>query len=69
MAITQARLILEDPASEERILQHWETALPEVLQKWDAHPDHLSAFSDGYRNASLLKDRVCLSTAEHYCAS
>ena len=54
----QARLILEDPASEERMLQQWDHLLPQVLQRWNVNSGHLSAFSDGYRNACLLKDRV-----------
>ena len=54
----QARLLLEDPASEERIMQHWDTLLPEALQRWQLQPNVLGAFSDGYRNASLMKDRV-----------
>lgn len=59
----QARLLLENPASEESILHQWDTVLPEVLQRWDAHPGQLSAFSDGYRNASLIKDRVSFLSA------
>ena len=54
---------LENPASEESILHQWDTVLPEVLQRWDAHPGQLSAFSDGYRNASLIKDRVSFLSA------
>jgi hypothetical protein len=56
----QARLILEDPASEKRMLQQWDHLLPQVLQRWNVDSGHLSAFSDGYRNACLLKDRVSL---------
>ena len=59
----QARLLLEDPASEESILHQWDTVLPEVLQGWNVHPGQLSAFSDGYRNASLIKDRVNIHSA------
>ena len=59
----QARLILEDPASEESILHQWDTVLPKALQRWDAHPGQLSAFSNGYRNASLIKDRVSIYSA------
>lgn len=58
MVCAQARILLEDPTAEEHILQHWNTLLPEALQKWQLRPDLLSAFSDGYRNASLIKDRV-----------
>ena len=58
MVCAQARILLEDPTAEEHILQHWEILLPEALQKWQLRPDLLSAFSDGYRNASLMKDRV-----------
>ena len=65
-ACVQARLLLEDPASEESILHQWDTILPEVLQRWDAHPGQLSAFSDGYRNASLIKDRVSICSAAHF---
>ncbi len=39
-------------------MQHWDTLLPEALQRWQLQPNVLGAFSDGYRNASLMKDRV-----------
>ncbi|KAK9914914.1 hypothetical protein WJX75_002260 [Coccomyxa subellipsoidea] len=53
----QARLLLEDPSCEERILREWDSLLPQVLQQWGVNGDHIAAFSDGYRNASLLRDR------------
>jgi hypothetical protein len=49
---------LEDPSCEERILREWDSLLPQVLQQWGVNGDHIAAFSDGYRNASLLRDRV-----------
>ncbi|CAL8468778.1 g8319 [Coccomyxa elongata] len=52
-----ARMLLEDPSSEERILSDWESLLPQTLQEWGVNGDHIAAFSDGYRNASLIKDR------------
>ena len=39
-------------------MQHWDTLLPEALQRWQLQPNVLGAFSDGYRNGSLMKDRV-----------
>ena len=36
-------------------MQHWDTLLPEALQRWQLQPNVLGAFSDGYRNASLMK--------------
>ena len=50
MVCEQARLLLEDPTSEGRILQQWGTMLPEALQKWQLQPHLMCAFSDGYRN-------------------
>lgn len=51
-------MLLEDPSSEERILSDWESLLPQTLQEWGVNGDHIAAFSDGYRNASLIRDRV-----------
>ncbi len=51
-------MLLEDPSSEERILNDWESLLPQTLQEWGVNGDHIAAFSDGYRNASLIRDRV-----------
>ncbi len=45
-------------------MQHWDTLLPEALQRWQLQPNVLSAFSDGYRNGSLMKDRVGPSAPE-----
>jgi hypothetical protein len=45
------------------MLQQWDHLLPQVLQRWNVDSGHLSAFSDGYRNACLLKDRVSPSPA------
>ena len=39
-------------------MQQWDMLLPEALQRWQLQPNVLGAFSDGYRNASLMKDRV-----------
>lgn len=54
----QARMLLEDPSSEEHILGDWRSLLPQVLQEWGINREEIAAFSDGYRNASLIKDRV-----------
>ncbi len=51
-------MLLEDPSNEERILRGWDSLLPQVLDEWGVNGDHLAAFSDGYRNASLIRDRV-----------
>jgi hypothetical protein len=56
-------MLLEDPRCEERIMQDWGTVLPSVLQEWRVSASHVSAFSDGYRNASLIRDRVHILTA------
>lgn len=51
-------MLLEDPSSEEHILGDWRSLLPQVLQEWGINREEIAAFSDGYRNASLIKDRV-----------
>lgn len=56
--LPQARLLLEDPGCEESILADWEGLLARTLREWGLQPAILEAFSNGYRSACFLKDRV-----------
>ena len=58
VAHAQARLLLEDPGCEASILADWEGLLARRLREWGLQPAILEAFSNGYRSACFLKDRV-----------
>jgi hypothetical protein len=73
--IGQARLLLEDPGCEGAILADWPGLLARSLASWGERAALLEAFSNGYRSACFLKDRVssrprlpftfCPSTCHH----
>lgn len=54
----QARLVLEEPDSVQRILDDWPTVLAGTLEKWNVKQQDLQVFFEDFRNNLLQQKEV-----------
>ena len=54
----QARMVLEDPSSTDKILQDWQSVLPATLQEWGVEQKDLQSFFENFRNDLLQNKEV-----------
>ena len=52
----QARMVLKDPSSTDRIIDDWQSVLPATLKQWNLEQKDLQIFFEDFRN-ELLKNK------------